>query len=458
MVSLLQQRLAQQKKIQENNEVEQGKISDPVSQKHEVKSIKEKVLSELVATVDTAMIKDKNQDEITRHLSVQIEKLLDQHLLEMGVTFKRSTRHRITGEIISEAIGYGPITPLLQDNTISEVMVNGPKQVYIERNGLLELTDIQFRDNDHVRNVIERIISPLGRRIDESSPMVDARLPDGSRVNAVIPPLAIDGPTITIRKFSDDPYKLSDLINFGTVSTNMGLLLKAAVQGEMNILVGGGTASGKTTTLNVLSDFIPASERIVTIEDAAELQLRQPHVVRMESRQANVEGKGRIAIRDLVINSLRMRPNRIIVGEVRGGEALDMLQAMNTGHDGSITTIHANSPRDCLSRLETMVLMAGGDLPARSIREQIASAIDLIVYQARLKDGSRKITYITEVVGMEGDIITLQDIFLYHQKELNEKGKVVGNFVPTGVIPRFYTSLKSIGVHVPNSIFLKSGD
>ncbi|WP_366924544.1 CpaF family protein [Metallumcola ferriviriculae] len=458
MVSLLQQRLAQQKKIQENNEVEQGKISDPVSQKHEVKSIKEKVLSELVATVDTAMIKDKNQDEITRHLSVQIEKLLDQHLLEMGVTFKRSTRHRITGEIISEAIGYGPITPLLQDNTISEVMVNGPKQVYIERNGLLELTDIQFRDNDHVRNVIERIISPLGRRIDESSPMVDARLPDGSRVNAVIPPLAIDGPTITIRKFSDDPYKLSDLINFGTVSTNMGLLLKAAVQGEMNILVGGGTASGKTTTLNVLSDFIPASERIVTIEDAAELQLRQPHVVRMESRQANVEGKGRIAIRDLVINSLRMRPNRIIVGEVRGGEALDMLQAMNTGHDGSITTIHANSPRDCLSRLETMVLMAGVDLPARSIREQIASAIDLIVYQARLKDGSRKITYITEVVGMEGDIITLQDIFLYHQKELNEKGKVVGNFVPTGVIPRFYTSLKSIGVHVPNSIFLKSGD
>ncbi|HEX3032061.1 MAG TPA: CpaF family protein [Bacillota bacterium] len=349
----------------------------------------------------------------------------------------RADRQKIIGEIVDEIVGFGPINPLLQDPTVSEVMVNGPDQVYVERSGKLVHTNVCFRDNEHVLHIIEKIVAPLGRRIDESMPMVDARLPDGSRVNAIIPPLALKGPTITIRKFSKDPLKVEDLIRFGSLTMEMAKFLDACVKARLNIVVSGGTGSGKTTTLNILSSFIPTDERIVTIEDAAELQLRQDHVVTLETRPANIEGKGAISMRDLVKNSLRMRPDRIVVGEVRSGEALDMLQAMNTGHDGSLTTGHANSPRDMLARLETMVLMAGMDLPVRAIREQIASAVDLIVQQNRLKDGSRRITHITEVQGMEGETVVLQDIFIFEQMGLDDKGKIVGRFRPTGVRPKF---------------------
>ncbi|WML57193.1 CpaF family protein [Neobacillus sp. PS2-9] len=363
-------------------------------------------------------------------------------------------RKKVVNELINDLTGFGPINPLLLDEDVSEVMVNGPNQVYCERKGKLVLTPVQFRDNEHVMSVIEKIVAPLGRRIDESSPMVDARLPDGSRVNAIIPPLALNGPTITIRKFSKDPYQIEDLINFGTVTEEMAIFLDACVKARLNIFVSGGTGSGKTTTLNVLSNFIPEDERIVTIEDAAEIQLGQEHVVSLESRPPNIEGKGSISIRDLVRNSLRMRPDRVIIGEVRGGEALDMLQAMNTGHDGSLATGHSNSPRDMIARLETMVLLAGVDLPVKAIREQIAGAIDVIIQQSRLKDGSRKITNITEVQGMEGDIIVLQDIFTFQQEGLNPEGKIIGRLVPTGVRPKFYEKLEASGIHIPASVFI----
>ena len=361
-------------------------------------------------------------------------------------------KKKIKEELLDEIIGFGPVTIFLADNSVTEIMVNGPNHVYIEKKGKLTLTDARFKNNDHVMHVIKKIVAPLGRRIDESSPMVDARLPDGSRVNAIIPPLAIDGPSITIRKFAEDPYKIEDLINFGTLNSKMAELLKYCVEGRLNIVVSGGTGSGKTTTLNVLSSFIPHNERIVTIEDAAELQLSQEHVVRLETRPANLEGKGEITIRDLVRNSLRMRPDRIIVGEVRSGEALDMLQAMNTGHDGSLTTGHANSPRDILSRIETMVLMSGMNLPIKAIRDQAASAIDLIIQQSRMADGSRKITYITEVQGMEGDIIVLQDIFRYEQRGIDSRGKVKGDFVFTGVMPKFIQKLKEKGINIPSDL------
>lgn len=365
----------------------------------------------------------------------------------------RNERNIITRDIINETIGYGPITPLLNDPQINEVMVNSPTQVYVERNGRLELSGVTFRDNAHILHIIERIVAPLGRRIDESSPMVDARLPNGSRVNIIIPPLALNGPTITIRKFAEKPFTVNDLIKFGTLTPEVAQFLKACVEARLNIVVSGGTGSGKTTTLNVISSFIPSDERIITIEDAAELQLHQAHVVRLETRPPNVEGKGTISIRDLVRNSLRMRPDRIVVGEVRSGEALDMLQAMNTGHDGSLTTGHANSPRDMLSRLETMVLMAGMDLPVRAIREQISSAIDLIVQQSRLKDGSRKITHITEVSGMEGDVITLQDIFVYREGDSDNAGRKTGKLVPTGLIPTFIEKLKKTSVPISPDLF-----
>jgi len=365
----------------------------------------------------------------------------------------RNERNIITRDIINETIGYGPITPLLNDPQINEVMVNSPTQVYVERNGRLELSGVTFRDNAHILHIIERIVAPLGRRIDESSPMVDARLPNGSRVNIIIPPLALNGPTITIRKFAEKPFTVNDLIKFGTLTPEVAQFLKACVEARLNIVVSGGTGSGKTTTLNVISSFIPSDERIITIEDAAELQLHQAHVVRLETRPPNVEGKGTISIRDLVRNSLRMRPDRIVVGEVRSGEALDMLQAMNTGHDGSLTTGHANSPRDMLSRLETMVLMAGMDLPVRAIREQISSAIDLIVQQSRLKDGSRKITHITEVSGMEGDVITLQDIFVYREEDADNAGRKTGKLVPTGLIPTFIEKLKKTSVPISPDLF-----
>ncbi|NLZ27392.1 MAG: CpaF family protein [Firmicutes bacterium] len=388
-------------------------------------------------------------EELVRKIPAIVEGIMEKENIQISVGDKK----RMINEIINESIGLGPIQPLLNDPEITEIMVNGPRQVYIEKKGKLEKCEITFRDDDHVMHVIEKIVTPLGRRIDEGMPMVDARLPDGSRVNCIIPPLSLIGPTITIRKFSRIPFSIEDLQDKGTLGKEMSIFLEASVLSRLNIIVSGGTGSGKTTTLNVLSSFIPSSERIITIEDAAELQLQQEHVISLESRPPNIEGKGMITIRDLVRNSLRMRPERIVVGEVRSGEALDMLQAMNTGHDGSITTGHANSPRDMLSRVETMVLMAGMDLPVRAIREQIASAIDLIVHQARMKDGSRKITHITEVQGMEGDVIILQDLFVYDQEGVDETGRVVGVFRSTGIRPRFMQKLETQGIKIPLEVF-----
>jgi pilus assembly protein CpaF len=384
----------------------------------------------------------------------RIDQLVQKYLNDDGeVRLSRGERAKITVEITYEILGYGPITPLLNDPEINEVMVNGPYQVYVERRGRIELTDMVFRDDDHVLNIIDRIVSPIGRRIDESMPMVDARLPDGSRVNAVIPPLSLNGPVITIRKFSKDPFTVDELINMGTLTPEMADFLEACVKSRLNIVVSGGTGSGKTTTLNVLSSFIPEDERIVTIEDAAELQLRQPHVITLESRPPNIEGKGAITIRDLVRNTLRMRPDRIIVGEVRSGEALDMLQAMNTGHDGSLTTGHANSPRDALARLETMVLMAGMELPVRAIREQISSAIDLIIQQSRFRDGSRRVTHITEVQGMEGDVIVLQDLFNYCQTGVGQDDMIQGFFKSSGIRPKFIERLEASGYSLSPEVF-----
>jgi len=379
---------------------------------------------------------------------------LSQEQLEREpVMLSRVERDSIIDQVTDEILGYGPISPYLAQDDISEIMINGPHQVYVEKNGKLVLTPTRFRDDQHVLHVVDKIISPLGRRLDESMPMVDARLPDGSRVNAIIPPLALNGPVVTIRKFSSVPLTIEDLIRFGTLTPAMARMLEACVKGRLNIVVSGGTGAGKTSTLNVLSSFLPHHERIITIEDAAELKLNQEHVVSMETRPPNIEGRGEVTIRDLVRNALRMRPDRIVVGEVRGGEALDMLQAMNTGHDGSLTTGHANSPRDMLSRLETMVLMAGMDLPVKAIREQISSAIDLIVHQNRLRDGSRKITHITEVLGMEGDVVVLQDIFIYEQTGLDTRGKVAGRHRATGIRPRFLQRLTAEGIFIPADIF-----
>jgi pilus assembly protein CpaF len=389
-----------------------------------------------------------NQVEVRR----QIEEIFSRVIDEEGLALTRAERVRMLEQITDEIIGLGPLEPLLRDDSVSEIMVNGPRQVYIERSGKLELTNVVFQNDDHVMRIIDRIIAPIGRRVDESSPMVDARLTDGSRVNAIIPPLSLVGPVITIRKFAASPFTTDDLIRFGTSTPDMFEFLRACVEARLNIFVSGGTGSGKTTTLNVLSSFIPNDERIVTIEDAAELQLRQEHVVTLESRPPNIEGKGAIPIRELVRNSLRMRPDRIVVGECRAGEALDMLQAMNTGHDGSLSTGHANTPRDMLARLETMVLMAGVDLPVRAIREQISSAVDLIVHQSRLKDGTRKIVNITEVQGMEGDTIVMQDVFVFEQTGVID-GKIQGRLKPTGIRPKFVEMFESQGIHLPNNIF-----
>jgi pilus assembly protein CpaF len=373
-------------------------------------------------------------------------------LSEESIVLGRAERQRLFEAIVAEILGFGPLEPLLADDTITEIMVNGPKNVYIERTGNIFRSNVTFEDEDHVLRVLDRIVAPLGRRIDESSPTVDARLPDGSRVNAVIRPIALCGPTITIRKFSRRPFTVEDLIRFGTITPEIAEFLRACVIARLNIIVSGGTGSGKTTFLNVLSGFIPNDERIVTIENAAELQLRQEHVVSLESRPANIEGRGEISIRDLVVNSLRMRPDRIVVGECRSGEALDMLQAMNTGHDGSLTTVHSNSPRDTLSRVEVMVLMAGMDLPVRAVREQVASAVDLIVHQERMRDGTRKIVKVTEVQGMEGDVITMSDIFEFEQTGL-EAGKVIGRIRPTGLRPKFIDKIEVAGIHLPPSVF-----
>src|SRR3954466_14959154 len=410
--------------------------------------IQNRVIQDLDPKLDLS-----NQVEVRR----QIEEIFGRVIDEEGLALPRAERVRMLEQITDEIIGLGPLEPLLRDESISEVMVNGPRQVYIERRGRLELTNVVFQNDDHVMRIIDRIIAPIGRRVDESSPMVDARLTDGSRVNAIIPPLSLVGPVITIRKFSASPFTVDDLIRFGTATADMFDFLKACVEARLNIFVSGGTGSGKTTTLNVLSSFIPNDERIVTIEDAAELQLRQEHVVTLESRPPNIEGKGAIPIRELVRNALRMRPDRIIVGECRAGEALDMLQAMNTGHDGSMSTGHANSPRDMLSRLETMVLMAGVALPVRAIREQIASAVDLIVHQARLKDGTRRITNITEVQGMEGDVIVMQDVFVFQQTGILE-GKIQGRLKPTGIRPKFVEKFEVQGIHLPPGLFMDANN
>lgn len=415
--------------------------------------LKDKIHNRLVREVERDLLERINEAEERAKLREKVESVVSEVLDEEEAVLLPAEREALLQEILNDVMGYGPINALIQDPTITEIMVNGPYQVYIERGGKVELTDVSFRDANHVMHVIERIVAPLGRRIDEGSPMVDARLPDGSRVNAVIPPLSLVGPCITIRKFLKDLLTAEDLVHLGTLSWEMARFLDACVNARLNIVVSGGTGSGKTTTLNVLSSFIPEDERIITIEDAAELQLRQQHVVRLESRPPNIEGKGAITIRDLVRNALRMRPNRIVVGEVRGGEALDMLQAMNTGHDGSLTTVHANSPRDVLSRLETMTLMAGMELPIRAIREQISSAIDLIVHQERLRDGSRKIVQITEVQGMEGDVIITQDVFFFEQLGIDERGKVLGRFRSAGIRPKFVDRFEAYGIHLPADIF-----
>jgi len=401
----------------------------------------------LIADLDPRMDVTKT-DEVRE----TIEGMYDQILAQEGHILSRQERQRLFEQIVAEILGYGPLDPLLRDEEITEIMVNGPDKIFIERRGKLERVTVSFESEEHLTRIIDRIVSPLGRRIDESSPMVDARLPDGSRVNAIIPPLALNGPTLTIRKFSKVPLTVDDLIRFGTITPEAVEFLKACVIARLNAVVSGGTGSGKTTFLNVLSGFIPHDERIITVENAAELQLRQEHVVTLESRPPNIEGKGMVSIRDLVINCLRMRPDRIVVGECRGGEALDMLQAMNTGHDGSLTTAHANSPRDTLSRLETMCLMAGMDLPVRAIRDQIASAIDLIIQQQRMRDGTRKIVAITEVQGMEGDVIVMSDLFTFEQQGI-EDGRVIGRLKPTGIRPKFMEQIESANIHLPANIF-----
>ncbi len=409
--------------------------------------LKTRVQNKLIAEIDPSMDVSKT-DEVRGN----IEELFDSVLSEEGIILSRAERQRLFEQIVAEILGYGPLEPLLSDPTITEIMVNGAKSVYVERGGKVERTPVVFESDDHVMRIVDRIVAPLGRRVDEASPYVDARLPDGSRVNAVIPPISLVGPTLTIRKFAAVPFTVENLIEFGTITPELVEFLKACVYARLNIVISGGTGSGKTTLLNIMSGFIPNDERIVTIENAAELQLRQEHVVTLEARPPNIEGRGEVTIRDLVINCLRMRPDRIVVGECRGEEALDMLQAMNTGHDGSLTTAHSNSPRDTLARLETMVLMAGMDLPVRAIREQISSAVNLIVHEERLRDGTRKVVNVTEVQGMEGDVIVLSDIFVFEQTGL-EAGKVIGRLRPTGIRPRFIEIIEAAGIHLPPNIF-----
>jgi pilus assembly protein CpaF len=386
-----------------------------------------------------------------------IKKRLNEVYIQTKVNLPDDMRKHLFNEIVDEFTGFGPIQPLLDDPDVSEVMVNGPNKVFVEKNGRLTKSGVTFDDDDHVLRIIDRIILPLGRRVDADSPTVDARLPDGSRVNAVIRPVSIDGPCITIRKFKKDKLSIDDLVKYESITKNMGEFLHACVQAHLNIVVSGGTGSGKTTLLNILSSFIPENERIVTIEDAAELQLQQDHVLRLETKVENVDGRGAVTIRDLVRNALRMRPDRIVVGECRGGETLDMLQAMNTGHDGSLTTLHANSPRDALSRMETMVLMSGMDLPLKVVRQQISSAVDLIVQQTRLKDGSRKVIAITEVAGMEGETVVLTDVFKFEQSGLGEGGKILGELRATGIRPIFGPRLEASGFKLSGEMFMPSG-
>jgi len=409
--------------------------------------LKTRVQNRLLAELDPSM--DISRIEEVRRT---IQDLFEQILSEENIVLSRPERARLFEQIAAEILGLGPLQPLLEDESITEIMVNGAKNIYIERKGKIHRVPVTFENNEHVMRIIDRIVAPLGRRIDEASPYVDARLQDGSRVNAVIPPISLVGPVLTIRKFAKNPITVDQLIQFGTITPEALQFLKACVEARLNVVISGGTGSGKTTFLNILSGYIPNDERIVTIENAAELQLRQEHVVTLESRPPNIEGRGEITIRHLVVNCLRMRPDRIIVGEIRDEAALDMLQAMNTGHDGSMTTLHSNSPRDTLSRLETMTLMAGMDLPSRAIREQISSAINLVIHQDRMRDGTRKIVNVTEVSGMEGDVITMTDLFIYEQTGI-ENGKIMGRLRPTGLRPKFMDQIEAAGIHLPPSIF-----
>jgi pilus assembly protein CpaF len=386
-------------------------------------------------------------------LHSEVARLAEDLITAENAPLSSSDRERLVGEVRHELFGLGPLEPLLADPTISDILVNSPKKIYIERGGKLEVTNIEFKDDEHLMRVIERIVSTVGRRIDESSPMVDARLQDGSRVNAIIPPLSLDGPVLSIRRFGKEPLRMAKLIEIGAVTKDIAEMFEMCVRARLNVIISGGTGAGKTTMLNALSAYIPEDERIVTIEDSAELQLQQPHVVRLETRPANIEGRGEVTQRDLVKNALRMRPDRIVIGEVRGGESIDMLQAMNTGHDGSLTTIHANTPRDAIARLETMIQMTGMRLSDRAMRQQIASAIDLVIQAARLSDGTRRITAISEITGMEGETITMQEIFQFERKGVDKDGKVIGRFRPTGVRPRFAERLKQYGMQLPRVFF-----
>lgn len=444
-------------RLQQNPVVEQHTTSQAVSPAKEVGGQR---FQEVVYGIHREAVKDLGfeehdikDDKAYKEIEEEIRRLADDYLDRQTTHYTRTDREEIVKEVLDEAFGYGPITPLLNDKEISEVMINGPRQIYVERKGKLQLTQVRFRDNDHLYTVIERILAPLGRRVDESMPYVDARLPDGSRVNAIIPPLALNGGVVTIRKFSSQLLGINDLIKTGTLTANMAKFIEACVKGRLNIIVSGGTGAGKTSTLNIISSFIPDDERIITIEDSAELDLKQEHVISLETRPPNIDRKGEVTIRDLVRNSLRMRPDRLVVGEVRGGEALDMLQAMNTGHDGSLTTGHSNSPRDTISRLETMVLMAGMELPVKAIREQIASAINVIVHQSRLPDGTRKITHMTEVTGMEGEVITLQDIFIFERTGVDEHKRVLGRHRATGITPKCVERLAGMGISFPPNFF-----
>ena len=421
---------------------EQGKAE-------EFENLKRRIHSKLVDKLDLSKVGDLEGDVLRREIRLVVEHLCDTE----GTFLNRNERERLIEEVLDETFGLGPLELLLKDATISDIMINGPKSIYVERRGKMERTSVEFRDNSHLLQIIDRIVSKVGRRVDEVSPMVDARLPDGSRVNAIIPPLALDGAAVSIRRFGSNPLKLEDLLNYKAFTPEMVMLMEGAMKARLNVVISGGTGSGKTTLLNTLSSFISNKDRIVTIEDAAELQLQQDHVVRLETRPPNIEGKGAVTATDLVKNALRMRPERIIIGECRGPETLDMLQAMNTGHDGSLTTTHANSPRDAIARIETMIMMSGFELPIKAMRQQISSAVHLIVQANRLQGGPRKVTHITEVVGMEQDTVIMQDIYLFVQDGIDENGRAKGRFVSTGIRPAFMDQLESAGIRLPASAF-----
>ncbi len=411
--------------------------------------LKRLIHGKLVDKLDLSRVSDLEGETLRREIRLVVERLCDTE----NPLLNRMERERLIDEVLDETFGFGPLEALLKDPTISDILINGPNKVYVERRGKMEKTEVKFRDNEHLMQIIDRIVSKVGRRVDETSPMVDARLPDGSRVNAIIPPLALDGASVSIRRFGANPLKLEDLLNYKAFTPEMAMLMEACIKARLNIIISGGTGCGKTTLLNTLSSFIPSEERIVTIEDAAELQLQQDHMVRLETRPPNIEGKGAINTRDLVKNALRMRPERIIIGECRGGESLDMLQAMNTGHDGSMTTLHANTPRDAQARLETMIMMAGMELPMKAMRQQIASAVDVIIQANRLQGGPRKVTSITEVMNMEQDMIIMQDIFRYKQVGIDQNGRAFGQFEATGVRPSFVNRLESAGIKLPSNLF-----